>query len=51
MNWVDGVLIGIVILAMWAGWQKGFILGVVDLLVWIGSVMAGFFAYKYFEDF
>ncbi|HEU0113003.1 MAG TPA: CvpA family protein [Flavisolibacter sp.] len=51
MNWVDGVLIGIVILAMWAGWQKGFILGVVDLLVWIGSVMAGFFAYKYFGDF
>jgi len=51
MNWVDAVLLGIVILAMWAGWEKGFILGTVDLLVWIGSLVAGFFCYKYFGDF
>lgn len=47
MNWVDLVLVLVVILAMWAGWQKGFILGIVDLLVWIGSLIAGFFTYKY----
>jgi len=47
MNWVDAVLLGIVILAMWAGWQKGFILGLTDLLVWIGSMLAGFLCYKY----
>jgi len=51
MNWVDAVLLGIVILAMWAGWEKGFILGTVDLLVWIGSLVAGFLCYKYFGDF
>jgi uncharacterized protein YkwD len=51
MNWVDVALIVIVILAMWAGWQKGFILGIVDLCVWIGSMLAGFFCYKYFAEF
>jgi len=51
MNWVDAVLAVIVALAMWAGWQKGFILGTVDLLVWIGSLLAGFFCYKFFGDF
>jgi uncharacterized protein YkwD len=50
MNWVDLALILIVVLAMWAGWQKGFILGFVDLLVWIGSLIAGFFTYKYAAD-
>lgn len=51
MNWIDAALVGIVVLAMWAGWQKGFILGTVDLFVWIGSLLAGFFCYKYFADF
>ena len=51
MNWIDLVLLVIVVLAMWAGWQKGFILGVVDLIVWIGSLLAGFFCYKFFGDF
>jgi uncharacterized protein YkwD len=51
MNWVDVALIIIVVLAMWAGWKKGFIIGFTDLLVWIGSLMAGFFAYKFFGDF
>lgn len=51
MNWIDLVLLVIVVIAMWAGWQKGFILGTVDLLVWIGSLLAGFFCYKYFGNF
>jgi uncharacterized protein YkwD len=51
MNWIDAALLLIVVLAMWAGWQKGFILGVVDLLVWIGSLVAGFFCYKFFGSF
>jgi uncharacterized protein YkwD len=50
MNWVDLALILVVLLAVWAGWKKGFILGLVDLLVWIGSLVAGFFTYKYVAD-
>jgi uncharacterized protein YkwD len=51
MNWIDVALLVIVVLAMWAGWQKGFILGTVDLLVWIGSLLAGFFSYKFCGEF
>jgi uncharacterized protein YkwD len=51
MNWVDGILILIVVLAMWTGWTRGFIISFIDLLVWMGSLLAGFFAYKYFGDF
>ena len=51
MNWVDAALLVIVVIAMWAGWQKGFILGIVDLIVWIGSLLAGFFCYKFLGDF
>ncbi len=50
MNWMDIVLVLIVVLAMVAGWRKGFIYGLVDLLVWVGSLLAGFFTYKYFGD-
>lgn len=51
MNWVDAALLVIVVMAMWAGWQKGFILGIIDLIVWIGSLLAGFFCYKFLGDF
>lgn len=50
MNWVDVMLVVTVVLAMWAGWQRGFILGTVDLVVWIGSLLAGFFCYKYLGE-
>lgn len=50
MNWIDAAIVVIMLLAMWAGWHKGFILGTVDLIVWIGSVLAGFFCYKYVGD-
>src|SRR5689334_8946527 len=48
MNYVDIILLLIIGLATWAGWRRGFILGTVNLIVWIGSLLAGFFFYKYF---
>lgn len=47
MNYVDIILLGVVILAVWAGWKKGFILGSINLVVWIGSLLTGFFLYQY----
>lgn len=47
MNLIDLILLLIVLLAVWAGWSQGFILGFVDLIIWLGSLTAGFFAYKY----
>ncbi|MBL7741358.1 MAG: CvpA family protein [Chitinophagaceae bacterium] len=47
MNWVDLSLIGVLLLAVWAGWKKGFIRGSLGLLGWAGSIAAGLFCYPY----
>lgn len=47
MNWIDAILVAIVLLSMWAGWVKGFINGLTDVLVWGGSLLAGFLLYQY----
>ena len=51
MNWVDVVLVLVVLLAIWGGWQRGFILGTLDLVNWIGSVLLGFLFYPYLANF
>jgi uncharacterized protein YkwD len=47
MNWIDILLVLIILLAVWAGWRRGFILGTLDLINWLGSVLAGFLFYPY----
>ncbi len=51
MNWVDLVLLLVVLLSVWGGWQRGFILGTLDLVNWIGSVLLGFLFYPYLANF
>ena len=51
MNWVDIVLIAVILIAVWSGWNKGFLLGCLALLGWLGSVYAGFAFYPYTEKF
>lgn len=45
-NYVDLILIGLVLLSMLRGWQRGFWLGLIDLLVWIGSLWAALRFYQ-----
>ncbi|HUR66311.1 MAG TPA: CvpA family protein [Chitinophagaceae bacterium] len=47
MNWIDIVLIVVVLLAVFAGWHRGFILGSLDLLSWTGSLVIGYLLYPY----
>lgn len=51
MNVIDLILIVIALLSIWSGYQRGFILGLVDLIVWIGSLLLGFFSYRYVAVF
>ncbi len=51
MNWVDLVLILIVVLAIWGGWQRGYILGTLDLVNWLGSILLGIVFYPYIANF
>ena len=45
-NWVDIILVLVIVLSAVAGWQRGFILSMLDLIRWIGSWMAGLFLYR-----
>jgi uncharacterized protein YkwD len=47
MNWVDIVLVVVVLLAVFAGWHRGFILGSLNLLSWTGSVVIAYLLYPY----
>jgi len=47
MNWVDILLITVLLLSAWTGWKKGFIIGSVYLLTWTGSIVLGYLLYDY----
>jgi uncharacterized membrane protein required for colicin V production len=51
MNIIDLVLLLVVLLCLISGWRKGFIAGILDLAGWLGSLVIGFFAYKYLAVF
>jgi uncharacterized protein YkwD len=50
MNWVDLVLILILLFAAWNGWRRGFIRGTLDLITWIGSIFLGYVFYPYMAN-
>jgi uncharacterized protein YkwD len=51
MNWIDLILILIVVLAVIAGWYRGFISSALGLLIWAGSFIIAFLGYHYVADF
>jgi uncharacterized protein YkwD len=51
MNWVDILLVTVLLLSAWTGWKKGFILGTLYLLTWTGSFVLGYFLYTYTAAF
>jgi uncharacterized protein YkwD len=46
VNYIDVLLVVVVLLSAAAGYRRGFILGVLDLLRWIGSLLAGLRFYQ-----
>lgn len=51
MNWIDIILILIIMLAAWAGYKRGFILGALEILSWLGSLAGAFLLYQYVAVF
>jgi uncharacterized protein YkwD len=51
MNYVDAILILIVLIAVWSGWRRGFIAGVLDLASLLGGIAATFFLYPFVASF
>ncbi len=51
MNYIDFLLIIIVLLFVWNGWQSGFITGVINLVKGLGSIVTGLFFYQSVASF
>lgn len=47
MNWIDLLIIFIILLAVYSGWRKGFLAGSLELLSWAASICIGFVFYPY----
>ena len=45
-NWVDFLLVLIILVSAAIGWRRGFILSILDLVRWIGSWLTALFLYK-----
>jgi uncharacterized protein YkwD len=45
-NYIDVLLILLILLNVWFGWHRGFILGLIDLIRWIGSFIAALYFYQ-----
>jgi len=45
-NFIDILLVLIILLSVFYGWRRGFILSALDLLRWIGSLLAGLYFYR-----
>jgi uncharacterized protein YkwD len=51
MNWVDLILILIVLLSAWVGFRRGFIIGSLDLVSWATSFVMAYMFYDYTKTF
>lgn len=45
MNWIDLLLVIIILMSVIGGFQKGFVVGILNLLTWLGSLLLGFIFY------
>jgi uncharacterized protein YkwD len=45
-NYIDALLVFIVLLSVFFGWHRGFILGLLDLVRWIASFLAALYFYQ-----
>lgn len=50
LNFIDILLVAIVLLSVWGGWRRGFIFGFLDLIRWITSFLAALYFYQPVAD-
>jgi uncharacterized protein YkwD len=47
MNYIDTLLLIILVASVWSGIRKGFILGLTDLFIWLGGLFLSFWFYPF----
>lgn len=51
MNFIDILLIVVVLLSVLSGWRRGFIIGALSLISWVASIVAALLLYRPLADF
>lgn len=51
MNYIDLILISIILFSAYSGWRKGFIFSFIELINWTGSLAIGFLIYPYLSGY
>ncbi|ALJ00067.1 CvpA family protein [Rufibacter tibetensis] len=50
MNYIDLLILFIVLSSLWTGWYRGFAHGVLDLIRWVGSLIIGLSLYPFVAE-
>lgn len=45
-NFIDALIVGVVLISVFIGWQRGFVLGLLDVTRWVGSFLAALYFYQ-----
>lgn len=51
MNYIDLIIIGVILLSMWNGIRNGFIPGLIELITWLGSLVLCFLIFPVISNF
>jgi len=51
MNYIDIILVLLVLLSIWSGVRNGFILGMIELVCWLGTLVLTFTVYPFVVSF
>lgn len=51
MNYIDVILVVLILLSIWQGVRNGFIQGILELICWLGALIIAFKVYPYIVSF
>lgn len=51
MNYIDLILISLILLSGWRGWHKGFLVSITEIFIWLGSLIAALLFSEFLATF
>ncbi|HQT22302.1 MAG: hypothetical protein B7X86_02950 [Sphingobacteriales bacterium 17-39-43] len=51
INYIDLILISLILLSAWRGWHTGFLISITEIFIWLGSLIAALLLSEFFATF
>ena len=51
MNYIDLILIGLILISAWRGWHTGFLISITEIFIWLGSLIAALLLSEFLATF